>query len=129
MKIKILFIGFFVLLVSLASAQDRFDLLDEKLNQLAKNYPGINEKVELSMNGATVQDFVRAVGTNNNLNVNVDPTLDLKISNSFKNVSAKEVFIFLCKRYDLDISFVGPIMTFIKYLPPATPIKITSGKK
>jgi type IV pilus assembly protein PilQ len=116
-------------LFTFVKAQDRFDLLDEKLNQLGKNYPGINDKVELSINAATIQEFVRAIGTSNNLNVTVDPTLDVKVTNTFKNVTAKEVFIFLCKRYDLDIMFVGPIMTFAKYVPPLTPVKVVAGKK
>lgn len=129
MRAKKFFIGLLVFVSTFISAQDRFDLLDEKLNQLAKSYPGVNEKVELSVNVATIQDFVRAIATSNNLNVNVDPTLDIKISNSFKNVTAKEVFIFLCKRYDLDISFTGPILTFVKYMAPIAPIKITNSKK
>jgi type IV pilus assembly protein PilQ len=103
-------------------AQDRFDVLDEKLNQLSKNYPGINDKVELSLNGANIQEYIRAIGSTNNINVNVDPTLDIKLSNTFSKVTAKEVFLFLCKRYDLDIMFVGPIITFTKYSPPVQPI-------
>lgn len=126
MKIKLFFL--FVVLSFFIRAQDRFDIIDEKLNQLAKDYPGINEKVELSMNGATIQEYVRAIGINNNLNVNVDASLDIKLSNNFSKVSAKEVFIFLCKRYDLDIVFVGPILTFIKFVPPIVEKK-TFGKK
>lgn len=129
MKTKFYILSFFLLFTVIVNGQDRFDLLDEKLNQLAKNYPGINEKVELSVTAATIQDFVRAVGTSNNLNVTVDPTIDVKITNSFKNVTAKEVFIFLCKRYDMDISFVGPIMTFAKYTAPVSPVKVANGKK
>ncbi len=106
----------------LVRAQDRFDLLDEKLNQLAKNYPGINEQVDLSMNGATIQEYIKTIGATNNINVNVDTSLDIKLSNNFNKVTAKEVFLFLCKRYDLDILFVGPIITFIKYNPPPPPV-------
>jgi type IV pilus assembly protein PilQ len=113
------FIVFFFFLAGLLQAQDRFDMLDEKLNQLAKNYPGINEQVDLSMNGATIQEYIRTIGTTNNINVNVDPSLDIKLSNNFNKVTAREVFLFLCKRYDLDILFVGPIITFTKYNPPA----------
>lgn len=102
-------------------AQDRFDVLEEKLNQLAKDYPGVNEKVDLSLSGATIQEYIRTIGTVNNINVNVDPSLDIKLSNSFSKVTAKEVFLFLCKRYDLDILFVGPIITFVKYNPPPSP--------
>ncbi|WP_317897776.1 type II secretion system protein GspD [Aurantibacillus circumpalustris] len=130
MKIKYLII-IFLFTAYLVNAQDRFDILDEKLNQLAKNYPGVDEKVDLSMNNATIQEYIRTIGATNNINVNVDPSIDIKLSNTFKKVTAKEVFIFLCKRYDLDIMFVGPIITFVKYNPPVEPIvekKVTSKK-
>jgi type IV pilus assembly protein PilQ len=51
------------------------------------------------------------------------------LSNSFSKVTAKEVFIFLCKRYDLDILFVGPIMTFVKFIPPVVEKKPVPAKK
>lgn len=110
----------------LLRAQDRLDVLDEKLNQLAKNYPGINEKVDLSMNGATIQEYIRTIGATNNINVNVDPGLDIKLSTNFNKVTAREIFLFLCKRYDLDILFVGPIITFTKF---AAPPALASEKK
>lgn len=110
------------LLSSKIEAQDRFDFLDEKLNQLAKNYPGINENVELSLNNASIQEYIKAIGATNNINVNVDPGLDIKVSNNFSKVTAREVFIFLCKRYDLDIQFVGPIITFSKFVAPVQPV-------
>ncbi len=126
MKIKLSIL--FFILVFISKAQDRFDLLDEKLNQLSKNYSGLNEKVELSVNAVSIQEFVRAIGTNNNLNVNVDPSLDIKVTNNFKNVTAKDVFMFLCKKYELDIVFVGPIMSFSKYNAPVIPVKTVSKK-
>ncbi|MDX2173682.1 MAG: hypothetical protein SFY56_11225 [Bacteroidota bacterium] len=128
MKTKII-LFLFISISFFAKAQDRFDVLEEKLDQMAKNYPGINDKVELSMNGASIQEYIRAIGTSNNLNVNVDPTLDIKLTNSFSKVSAKEVFLFICKRYDLDIQFVGPIMTFAKFTPAVVEKKIIPSKK
>jgi type IV pilus assembly protein PilQ len=115
---KKIFIIIFHFSFIISIAQDRFEVIEEKLNQLAKNYPGINEQVDLSMNGASIQEYIRTIGTTNNINVNVDPTLDIKLTTNFNKVSAKEVFIFLCKRYDLDILFVGPIITFSRYNPP-----------
>lgn len=131
MKFKIIIILSFILTSFYFKAQDRFDLLEQKLDQVAKNYPGINDKVELSMNGVSIQEYIRVIGTNNNLNVNVDPALDVKLSNNFSKVSVKEVFLFLCKRYDLDIVFTGPIMTFTKFTAPVVIVekKAPIGKK
>ena len=123
MNVKQLIIGFFFLLGSF-SAQDRMDILEEKLNQLAKNYPGINDQVDISLKDASIQEYIKAIGLANNINVNVDPSIDAKLSNSFSKVTAKEVFLFFCKRYDLDMNFVGPIITFTKYIPPAPPPQV-----
>jgi type IV pilus assembly protein PilQ len=113
----------------MAKSQDRFAILEQRLIDLGKTSPGLNEKVDLSINGATIQEFIRAIGVNNNLNVNVDPSIDVKIANNFSKVSAQEVFLFLCKNYNLDITFVGPIMSFVKYVAPAAPIKAVVSKK
>ena len=128
MKTK-LYIIFFIFIFSLRyNAQDRFDILEQKLIEVGKVSPGINDKVDLSINGVSIQEFIRAVGFQNNLNVNIDPTIDIKIVNSFSKVSAQEVFLFLCKTYNLDINFVGPILSFIKYTPPLTIPKIVEKK-
>lgn len=114
----------------IAKGQDRFAILEQKLIELGKtSAPGLNEKVDLSINGATIQEFIRAVGVSNNLNVNVDPTIDAKIVNNFSKVTAQEIFLFLCRNYNLDINFVGPILSFVKYTAPAAPIKTVSAKK
>lgn len=110
------------------NAQDRFAILEQKLIEVGKSSPGINEKVDVSFTGSTIQEFIRAIGVNNNLNVTVDPLIDVKISNNFSKVSASEVFLFLCKNYNLDINFIGPIMSFVKYNAPITPIKNASRK-
>lgn len=114
----------------IARAQDRFAILEQKLIELGKtSAPGLNEKVDLSINGATIQEFIRAVGVSNNLNVNVDPTIDAKIVNNFSKVTAQEIFLFLCRNYNLDINFVGPILSFVKYTAPVAPVKVASAKK
>ncbi len=128
MKTRVL-ITVFLCITFFANAQDRFDVMEEKLTQLAKSYPGIEEKVTLSMNGATLQEYIRAIGINNNINVSVDASLDVKLNNNFNSVTAKEVFLFLCKRYDLDIIFVGPIITFNKYTAPLVEKPLPKSRK
>lgn len=113
----------------MAKSQDRFAILEQKLFDLGKSSPGLNEKVDLSINGASIQEYIRAIAVSNNLNVNVDPTIEVKITNNFSKVTAQEVFLFLCKNYNLDITFVGPIMSFVKYIPPVAPVKTIASKK
>ncbi len=128
MKTNKIILILLLVLTFTAKAQDRFAILEQKLIEVGKVSPGINEKVDLSINGASIQEFIRAIGVNNNLNVNVDPTIDAKIANNFSKVSALEVFMFLCKTYNLDINFVGPIMSFVKYNPPVIPVKLATKK-
>ncbi len=97
--------------------QDRFTTIENKLKELALTTPGLNEKVELSVNGVTIQEFIRAMGTTNNINVSVDGSLTTKIVNNFSNVTVSDVLIFLAKKYDLDIAFIGSIMSISKYVP------------
>lgn len=106
-----------------APADDpRFDVLESKLNALADSVPGLNNKVEISVNGTSLQEFIRGLAITNNLNVSVEPALDTKIYDNFSDVSVINVFLFLCRRYELDITFIGNIMVFSKYVPPPPPV-------
>lgn len=129
MKIRILILAFFIGFCFIAKSQDRFAILEQKLIEVSKFSPGLNEKVDLSINGSSIQEYIKAIGISNNLNINVDPSIDVKISNNFSKVTAQEIFIFLCKNYNLDITFVGPIMSFVKYIAPVAPIKTIAAKK
>jgi type IV pilus assembly protein PilQ len=99
-------------------AQDRFVQIESKLDGLRKDVPGLDDKVELSVNGVSIQDFIRGIAASNNLNVSVDPSLSAKVYNNFSNVTVEDVLMFLCKKYDLDISFIGNIMSFSQFVPP-----------
>ena len=101
-----------------AEAQDRFSIIQSNLKQLEAITPGLNEKVELSVNGAAIQEFIRGLAAANNINVSVDPNLNFKVVNNFSNVTVAEVFVFLCKQYELDINLLGSIISFTKYVPP-----------
>ena len=115
---KILIVAVLFLSSFTVMAQDRFTLLEEKLNQAQKNAPGLGEKVEMAVNTMSIQDFLTAIGQNHSLNVTADPNIDVKINNNFKGVTVQEIFMFLARKYDLDISFIGPIMSFSKYTGP-----------
>jgi len=134
--IAFIFCSVFFTAPSHAQNADRFITIESKLRALANESPGLNDKVELSVNGVTVQEFIRGLAATNNLNVSVDGSLNAKIFNNFSNVTVTDVLLFLCKKYDLDIAFIGNIMSVTQYVaapPPAPkyvsrPLKITYDK-
>lgn len=125
---KLLFV-ILILITTLATAQqERFTVIEEKLKELSKETPGLNEKVELSLNGVAIQEFIRGLATSNNLNVSIDPSLSVKVVNNFSNVTVADVLLFLCKKYELDITFIGNIMSFSQYAAPPAAIKYNPKK-
>ncbi|MFD2162282.1 type II secretion system protein GspD [Paradesertivirga mongoliensis] len=95
-------------------AAERLRLVDERLRNLAITVPGLNQKVALSVSGASAQEFLRALAQSNNLNINIDPQLNFKIYNNFTNETALNVLLFLAKEHNLDINLIGSIMSITK---------------
>jgi type IV pilus assembly protein PilQ len=112
------FILFFFLCPVFCPGQDRMAGLETQLRALSKKSPGLLETVEVSVNNATIQEFMRGLANTHSLNISVEPGLNFTVSNSFSNVSVIDVLLFICKHYDLDIVFTGPIMSFVKHVPP-----------
>lgn len=108
----------FVLWTSAVWGQaSRFDVIAEQLKELSKESPGLNEKVELSVNGVSIQEFIRGMASTNEVNISVDPNLNTKIINNFTNVTVSDVLLFLAKRYDLDLTFIGSIISITAHSP------------
>ncbi|MBC7862012.1 MAG: general secretion pathway protein GspD [Bacteroidia bacterium] len=119
---------FLFLCFSINAQTDRFAIIKENLDSLSKTYPGLSQKIEFTVNGASIQEFIRNVAATNSLNVNVDPGLTKKITNNFTGVTVSEVLLFLSKNYELDITFTGPIMSITPYVAPVTAIKVVTKK-
>lgn len=93
---------------------DRLKVIDERLRNLSVTVPGLNQQVQLSMSGASAQEFLRALAQSNNLNINIDPQLNFKVYTNFRNETALNVLLFIAKEYDLDINLIGSIMSISK---------------
>jgi type IV pilus assembly protein PilQ len=107
-----------ILLAQQAQQNDRFVLIENKLKDLAQNQvKGLNENVDFSISGASIQEFLRGIAEAHSINISVDPALDYKIYNNFANESVINVILFILKEYDLDIRFSGSILSFVKYVP------------
>ena len=90
--------------------QDKVQNIQSQLSTLSQTVPGLNQRVQLSVTGVSIQEFLRALAQSNNLNINIDPSLNLKIYNNFNNETALNILVFLAKEYNLAMSFSGSIM-------------------
>lgn len=101
-----------------AQQQPRIQVIQSQLEQLSATVPGLNSTVQLSVNGVSIQEFVSALAKSNNLSINIDPKLNIRVVNNFNNVTALDILVFLVKNYNLDISFTGSIITISQYQDP-----------
>jgi len=100
------------------NSQERLKAIEERLRNLSVTVPGLNQPVQLSMSGASAQEFLRALAQANNLNINIDPQLNFKVYTNFRNETAMNVILFMAKEYDLDINLIGSIMSVTKVQTP-----------
>jgi len=100
-------------------SQNRLITIEKSLKELAVTEVGLQGKVELSVSGVSIQEFIRAIAAAHNLNVSIDPGLNATVANNFSNANVTDVFLYLCRQYDLDVEIIGSIVSFKKYIPPA----------
>lgn len=119
---KYTFLCVFMFTCLCMQAQSRLDTIAYHLNQLAGDFPGLNQSVELSVSDVSLGDFLNALANANKINLSVDEAFNVSITNNFTDVSVSDVLLFLCKKYDLDITVVGSIITVKKYKAPPPPV-------
>ena len=94
----------------------RLSVIDFKLTELADSLAlGLGETANFSVVETPIQELLRGVAETHNLNISVDPAVNVKLTNNFTNVPVKDLIMFLCKEYELDIKFVNSIMSFCPF--------------
>jgi len=128
---KICFIsGLFLSLISLElNAQNRILELEKELVRMSIDIPELNDKVDISVNGVSVQELLRGIANNVKINLTVDPSIDVKVVNNFSQVRVIDVLLYLCKEHKLDISRTGNIISIIRYTEPPKEIPKAVRKK
>lgn len=102
--------------------EKRIARIEKQLNFIADSLsPGLNEAADFSVSGVPIQEFLRGLAESHNLNISVDPNLNINLYNNFRGEKVKNILLFLCREYQLDIHFSGSIMAFYKYTPPPEP--------
>ena len=109
-------------------ANDRIKQIENQLSAMTAEMPGLEEKVQMSVSGVSIQEFMRGIADAHKLNISVDPAIKQEVVNNFANATVSDVLIFICKEYDLSINFIGSIMSIVKYNPPK-PIVVEIPKK
>ena len=109
-------------------ANDRIKQIENQLSAMTSEMPGLEEKVQMSVSGVSIQEFMRGIADAHKLNISVDPSIKQEVVNNFANATVSDVLIFICKEYELSINFIGSIMSIVKYNPPK-PIVVEIPKK
>lgn len=107
------------------SQQNRIQQLQQKLESIVVDAPGLNEKVDINVSNLALPGFLIGLGDTHKLNINIDPQLNnIIVSNSFSNATVSDILIFLAKKYELDIEFTGNILSIKKYIKENGPVKL-----
>jgi type IV pilus assembly protein PilQ len=86
--------------------------LNKHLDSLEKHIPALAKKVNFTFNYSEFPTFIKAIATVHKLNISVDPQLkSLIVSQTFTNVSVKEVLVYSAQKYNLEITTFGSIFT------------------
>jgi type IV pilus assembly protein PilQ len=120
--IILVFISFSTLSL-VAQTVNRIADTEQRLQDLSKSIPGLNEKIDLSVSNVSMIEFLRALAESSSLNINIDPKLTFKIATNYSNEKVINILVFLAKEYDLEIENTGSIINITKYNAPfVTPL-------
>ena len=112
--IILLFIG----LGAKAQTDSRINTIENQLELLKVDYPGFEEKVNVNISHTTLSNLLLAISKVHGINLNVSPELEeVNVINNFSDVSIADLLVFLAKEYNLDVQFIGNIISVSKFQP------------
>lgn len=90
-----------------------------KLESITVDSPGLNEKADINVSNVLLGDFLRTIANAHKINLNISSDLNsIIISNNFSNSSVSDVFLFVCKEFNLTIDVIGNILSIKKIEVP-----------
>ena len=116
MKSKYLytFLICFISFYSNAQFDYRIDKIETELEYFSSTYKNLNRKIDIS-NLDSIQTIIVAIAQQIKINVDIDTRIHRPVKHNFKKVRAKDIFIYLCQRYHLDLKFTGSIIRVTPY--------------
>ncbi|MCR9155546.1 MAG: type II and III secretion system protein [Bacteroidetes bacterium] len=98
------------------------------LDLILADSPGLEEEVEISVSGAPLAEFIRALGTQNKVNISVSSEVQGTVSNTFNSVTVRDILLFLAEQNQLNLSFTGNIIHVSPYIKPPPPPTVKIAK-
>ncbi|WP_426672070.1 type II secretion system protein GspD [Mucilaginibacter sp. McL0603] len=84
----------------------------------------MNQKVQLQIVGGGVQQYLSGISSSNGISISIDPKLNFTVNDSFADVTASNILLFLAQKYKLDISILGSIIYVTTYQEPVVFVKV-----
>lgn len=98
----------------IAQKTDSYVQLDSMLKARVKDIPALDQKVSISVSGVSVEEFLRGVANSTGLNLDVQSGIDNKVINNFTDVKARDILVYLCRQFNLELKIVGNIISIVK---------------
>lgn len=112
---------FFLLLTTLCQAQfDRIEVLMDQLEDFSKDEKNLNRKIDIAALGS-VQEIITSIAQQTKVNITIDPSINQPVVSNFTKVKVKDILIYLCRQYNLDLTFTGTIISVTPYQAPPQP--------
>lgn len=113
------FLCCFVLIANLVHCQDNIKYIENNIDAILADTPGLSQKVNINIKEASLSEFLLAVSEVHKVNISIAPSLrQITIVNNFTDVTVADLLKFLCKEYNLTIDFTGNILAIKPYTAP-----------
>ena len=98
-----------------------YESITVNLARLEQVVPGLRDSINISITGATLHEFLRAVANSSDINMDISPALTQTVVNNFSNVNIADVLLFLSNQYRLNLTSVGNIISVTPFIDPTAP--------
>lgn len=99
---------------------DRIEDLADKLEDFSADNKNLNRKIDIAALGS-VQEIITSIAQQTKINVTIDPNIKQEVVSNFNKVKVKDILIYLCRQYNLDLKFTGSIISVVPYQAPIKP--------
>lgn len=108
---------FLVNLKGQSDGEDRFKLLSNQLEEYAAQNPKIDKQIDISITGS-LQEFAFAFSKETKINLTIDPNINQRIISNFAETKPRDILLYMCRFYNLDLAMSGSIISLIPYNLP-----------